>query len=940
PVIEDERAGGGGVGKEADGMDQGVERGVGETRCGSVARVTGGCVPWGCCGAHTSVGVSKAGAVAASTEAVAVMEQEKKARGNCFLFWNLQRTCGAPVLAALVVGRAAMAMEGRGEGDGQAEGTGVDGVGKEKGGGGGEGSVARGKGKEESGGEGGGKREEGERTRRRSARLRRAEGGGGGDERQGEEGMAEGERQRKERVVQHAVRVLKTIFDRRNVPKPKAAAVTFWGTDPYRYATLFPFLLHALRILLDPLTFSVPPSSTPLLSVLPIFLHHLPILPASGGVYSYVPVGASGRDYDLLARPVRACVFFAGEATSREHPDTVGGAMLSGRREAVRIAGVLQGEGDVWEQAEAAAAAAVAHRQTDEEREEVQWVREVLGGGERGGWEWGGGVETKGVEEGADGERGEGRGFEDGGDDDGGIRRGGGLRKSNGDANGADAGEKGGREGTWHAWAHLDIGHSACVQAEGEERTGREGPGCDSRDGRGVEHVRAERQAGERGAEVCGAMDEDGVRVAGNANGGVEKASNEGGIGEARPEGASAGLLSEQRDSGGMGKGDGVGASVHGVHAKQEQGKGGRARGGKGGEEERALRRRETQGELRRGASLAAVLRMSGGLRMAVAAARSAEGRGEGSGGHGVGVEREGGVHTVGGGVSVCRELLQLPRRVLEAVAGSREGLERISEWIMVSVAVAVGVSMRVGDETGFMSHYPLHHCSVDHMLPFTAPPPPSVLPPPPHQESLHCSSSQVLTASLRLLLAAATCPRCVRSSGVAVCVRALLTVPRVGREVQSLAARLMRLWHMLGHFPAPSAAAGGPSAALSVTGERATKGEAKGQESGEAEARSDRVEVCGDVGGADRGDGGRPGGARAGEAGEVEGEAAVSGDERSLRGGGLAEREEGGTGGEEGSRVEGEGGEQAGGGLGGTVQGRGRDGSLDDLSDKACHQG
>ncbi|GJP31562.1 hypothetical protein CLOM_g13304 [Closterium sp. NIES-68] len=245
------------------------------------------------------------------------------------------------------------------------------------------------------------------------------------------------------------------------------------------------------------------------------------------GAYSYVPVGASGRDYDLLARPVQARLFFAGEATSREHPDTVGGAMLSGRREAVRIAGVLQGAGDVWERAEALAAA-VAHRQTDEEREET-------------------GVEERKATEGAGGEAAQERGDE-------------------------HVGAKG-EAGVAEVSVQVD---------EGEARKGHDGPGETGK-------LREEAETGKEGDP--GGVTPHAVR-----------------------------------------KGNGSGSVAQGVQAKREEGKGG-----------------------------------------------------------------------------------ELPRRVLEAVAGSRAGLERIREWMT---------------------------------------------------ESLHCSSSQVLSASLRLLLAAATCPRCVRSSG------------------------------------------------------------------------------------------------------------------------------------------------------------------------------
>ncbi len=43
------------------------------------------------------------------------------------------------------------------------------------------------------------------------------------------------------------------------------------------------------------------------------------------------------KDYDRLARPVGKCLFFAGEATSRNHPATVAGAYLSGRQVAGEI---------------------------------------------------------------------------------------------------------------------------------------------------------------------------------------------------------------------------------------------------------------------------------------------------------------------------------------------------------------------------------------------------------------------------------------------------------------------------------------------------------------------------------------------------------------------------------------------------------------------------
>lgn len=57
-------------------------------------------------------------------------------------------------------------------------------------------------------------------------------------------------------------------------------------------------------------------------------------------------VGSSAKTYDALAAPVRRRVLWAGEHTCKEHPDTVGGAMLSGMREAVRAVHLLAGDDD------------------------------------------------------------------------------------------------------------------------------------------------------------------------------------------------------------------------------------------------------------------------------------------------------------------------------------------------------------------------------------------------------------------------------------------------------------------------------------------------------------------------------------------------------------------------------------------------------------------
>ena len=173
--------------------------------------------------------------------------ESRNLRGKCFMFWNLKRTSGYPILVALVVGKAAK----------------------------------------------------------------------------------EGEREESEELVAHAVRILKKLFGEEVVPEPCASAVTNWGGDCY-----------------------------------------------SRGAYSYVALGASGEDYDILARPVENCLFFAGEATCKEHPDTVGGAMMSGLREAIRMIDILENRGDSMAEAEALAA---AQRQSDSERNEVSFVASVLG---------------------------------------------------------------------------------------------------------------------------------------------------------------------------------------------------------------------------------------------------------------------------------------------------------------------------------------------------------------------------------------------------------------------------------------------------------------------------------------------------------------------------------------------------------------------------------
>ncbi|KAL5780617.1 hypothetical protein ACOSQ2_011354 [Xanthoceras sorbifolium] len=172
--------------------------------------------------------------------------EETDWRGQCFMFWNVRKTVGAPVLIALVVGKAAI--------DGQ--------------------------------------------------------------------NMSSCDH------VDHAVTVLRNIFGEASVPDPVASVVTDWGRDPFSY-----------------------------------------------GAYSYVAIGSSGEDYDILGRPVENCLFFAGEATCKEHPDTVGGAMLSGLREAVRIIDIFTTGNDYTAEIEAMEA---AQGQSESEGDEVRDITRRL----------------------------------------------------------------------------------------------------------------------------------------------------------------------------------------------------------------------------------------------------------------------------------------------------------------------------------------------------------------------------------------------------------------------------------------------------------------------------------------------------------------------------------------------------------------------------------
>ncbi|VFQ79882.1 unnamed protein product [Cuscuta campestris] len=93
-------------------------------------------------------------------------------------------------------------------------------------------------------------------------------------------------------LVHHIIDILRGIYGPKgiNVPDPVQSMCTRWGSDPFTF-----------------------------------------------GSYSHVRVGSSGSDYDTLAESVGGRLFFAGEATIRQHPATMHGAYLSGIREASHI---------------------------------------------------------------------------------------------------------------------------------------------------------------------------------------------------------------------------------------------------------------------------------------------------------------------------------------------------------------------------------------------------------------------------------------------------------------------------------------------------------------------------------------------------------------------------------------------------------------------------
>ena len=94
-------------------------------------------------------------------------------------------------------------------------------------------------------------------------------------------------------LTAQAVQTLEAIFS--DVPQPVDAVSTRWGSDPW-----------------------------------------------TRGSYSYVPVGVSFETYRDMSTPVGERLFFAGEATHSRFPSTVHGALLSGRRAARQVYGLLR----------------------------------------------------------------------------------------------------------------------------------------------------------------------------------------------------------------------------------------------------------------------------------------------------------------------------------------------------------------------------------------------------------------------------------------------------------------------------------------------------------------------------------------------------------------------------------------------------------------------
>ena len=122
--------------------------------------------------------------------------------------------------------------------------------------------------------------------------------------------------------------------DRFGVPEPTDVLITRWGTDPFAL-----------------------------------------------GSHSFHRVGGSVADRRALAAPVAGRLFFAGEATHADHPSTVHGALLSGRRAAREVAAAAAASSSVVViGAGIAGLAAAVHLQVQGFRVTVLEARERIGG--------------------------------------------------------------------------------------------------------------------------------------------------------------------------------------------------------------------------------------------------------------------------------------------------------------------------------------------------------------------------------------------------------------------------------------------------------------------------------------------------------------------------------------------------------------------------------
>ena len=90
-------------------------------------------------------------------------------------------------------------------------------------------------------------------------------------------------------IIESGMAVLRTIYGD-DIPDPLAFLITRWGSDSFAH-----------------------------------------------GSYSSIAPGGTPEDYDAMAETVEDRLFFAGEATSRDHPGTVHGALASGYRAAEAI---------------------------------------------------------------------------------------------------------------------------------------------------------------------------------------------------------------------------------------------------------------------------------------------------------------------------------------------------------------------------------------------------------------------------------------------------------------------------------------------------------------------------------------------------------------------------------------------------------------------------